>query len=199
MKDINLSIIIYSMSGTNYTMAKWAKEAAEEQGANVRLLKVQELAPDAVVQGNEVWKNTTEAMEDVKLAESSDIEWADAIIFSAPTRFGNIPSQLKQFIDIQGPIWSQGKTVNKVVTGMTSAGNMHGGHEATLLALYVSMMHWGALIVTPGYTDDSIYKAGGNPYGTSVTVDQNGEMIEDVKDAIRHQTLRTLEIANKVK
>ncbi|CAM3586494.1 NAD(P)H-dependent oxidoreductase [Erysipelothrix urinaevulpis] len=199
MKNTNLAIIVYSMSGTNYQMAKWAKAAAEEKGANVRLVKVQELAPDAVVQGNEVWKNTTEMMKDVALASSDDIEWADAIIFSAPTRFGNVPSQLKQFIDIQGPIWSQGKTMNKVVSAMTSAGNMHGGHEATIVSLYTSMMHWGAIIVPPAYTDEVIYKAGGNPYGTSVTVDQNGQMIEDVKDAVYHQTVRTLEIANKVK
>jgi NAD(P)H dehydrogenase (quinone) len=40
------------------------------------------------------------------------------------------------------------------------------------------MYHWGALVVTPGYTDPVIFGAGGNPYGTSVTVDQNGKMIK---------------------
>ena len=37
-------------------------------------------------------------------------------------------------------------------------------------------------MVAPGYTDQVLYAAGGNPYGTSVTVDQDGKMIEDVKD-----------------
>ena len=198
MKKVNLAILFYSMSGTNVQMAKWAKEEAEAQGANVRLLKVEELAPEAVVMGNDVWRLTTESTKDIPVVTSEDIAWADSIIFSAPTRFGNMPSQLKQFIDMQGPIWAQGKTVNKVVSAMTSAGNLHGGHEATILSLYTAMMHWGAIIVAPGYTDDAIYKAGGNPYGTSVTVDQEGKMIEDVKDAVKHQTRRTLEIAQKV-
>lgn len=198
MKKVNLAIIFYSMSGTNVQMAKWAKEEAEAQGANVRLLKVEELAPEAVVMGNDVWRLTTESTSDIPVVTSEDIAWADSIIFSAPTRFGNMPSQLKQFIDMQGPIWAQGKTVNKVVSAMTSTGNLHGGHEATILSLYTAMMHWGAIIVAPGYTDDAIYKAGGNPYGTSVTVDQEGKMVEDVEDAVRHQTRRTLEIARKV-
>ena len=198
MKNVNLAIIFYSMSGTNLQMAKWAKEEAEAQGATVRLLKVEELAPEAVVMGNDVWRQTTESSKDIPVVTSEDIAWADSIIFSAPTRFGNMPSQLKQFIDTQGPIWAQGKTVNKVVSAMTSAGNLHGGHEATLLSLYTAMMHWGAIIVTPGYTDESIYKAGGNPYGASVTVDQEGKMVEDVEDAVRYQVRRTLALASKI-
>ena len=52
--------------------------------------------------------------------------------------------------------------MNKVVSAMSSAQNPHGGQEATVKSLYTSMMHWGAIIVSPGYTDDSIFKAGGN-------------------------------------
>ena len=52
---------------------------------------------------------------------------------------------------------------------MTSAQNSHGGQEATILSLYTTMYHWGCIVVTPGYTDDAIFKGGGNPYGTSVS------------------------------
>ena len=34
------------------------------------------------------------------------------------------------------------------------------------------------IVVTPGYTDEITYAAGGNPYGTSVSVDMEGEMKE---------------------
>lgn len=57
-------------------------------------------------------------------------KWADAIIFSTPTRFGVMASQMKQFIDLQGGLWASDKTINKVVSGMTSAQNSHGGQEA---------------------------------------------------------------------
>lgn len=199
MSNVKLAIIFYSMGGTNYQLAKWAEEGAKEAGAEVKVLKVQELAPESVIQGNEIWKATVEATKDVPVATSDDIEWADAIIFSVPTRFGNMPSQMKQFLDIQGGLWATGKTVNKVVSAMTSAQNPHGGQEATLLSLYTSMMHWGAIIATPGYTDPVIFGAGGNPYGTSVTVGQDGKMIEDVQGAVKHQAKRTITVAEWVK
>ncbi|MBS4196696.1 NAD(P)H:quinone oxidoreductase type IV [Lederbergia citri] len=199
MTNVKLAIVFYSMGGTNFQLAKWAEEGAKEAGAEAKVFKVQELAPDSIIQRNEVWKATVEATKDVPIATSDDLEWADAIIFSTPTRFGNIASQMKQFLDIQGGLWATGKTVNKVVSAMTSAQNPHGGQEATVLALYTSMMHWGAIIVPPGYTDQVLFGAGGNPYGTSVTVGQDGKMIDDVQAAVKHQAKRTVTVAEWVK
>ncbi|MFJ6413435.1 NAD(P)H:quinone oxidoreductase [Terribacillus saccharophilus] len=199
MENVKLAVVYYSMGGTNYQMAKWAEEAAKEAGAEVKVLQVQELAPQSVIDGNPAWKAQTEATKDVPVASSADLEWADAIIFSVPTRFGNMPSQMKQFLDLQGGLWANGKTINKVVSAMTSAQNPHGGQEATLLSLYTSMMHWGAIIATPGYTDPVLFAAGGNPYGTSVTVGQDGKMIEDVVAAVKHQAKRTVSVAEWVK
>lgn len=199
MTNVKLAVVFYSMGGTNFQLAKWAEEGAKEAGAEVKVLKVQELAPESVIQGNDVWKATVEATKDVPVATGDDLEWADAIIFSVPTRFGNMPSQMKQFLDIQGGLWASGKTVNKVVSAMTSAQNPHGGQEATLLSLYTSMMHWGAIIAAPGYTDPVLFGAGGNPYGTSVTVGEDGKMIDDVQAAVKHQAKRTVTVAEWVK
>ncbi|WP_067839278.1 NAD(P)H:quinone oxidoreductase [Amphibacillus sediminis] len=201
MANVKLAVIFYSMGGTNVQLAKWAEEGAEEAGADVKVFKVQELASESVVQGNEVWKRTTESTKDIPVVTSEDMEWADAIIFSVPTRFGNVPSQMKQFLDTQGGLWATGKTVNKVVSAMTSAQNPHGGQEATILALYTSMMHWGAIIVPPGYTDPVLNAAGGNPYGTSVTVGEDGKMKDasQAKAAVKHQAKRTVTVAEWVK
>ncbi|HEY8909998.1 MAG TPA: NAD(P)H:quinone oxidoreductase [Desulfosporosinus sp.] len=199
MEKVKLAVIYYSMTGINYQLAQWAAEAAKEAGADVRLLKVHELAPEAAINNNPVWKATVEATKDIQEASSADLDWADAIVFSVPTRFGNLAAQMKQFIDLQGGLWAQGKLMNKVVSGMSSAQNPHGGQEATIKSLYTSMMHWGAIIVSPGYTDPSIFKAGGNPYGTSVTQGQDGKMVEDVKDAVFHQAKRTVEVAKWLK
>ncbi|MEF3304977.1 NAD(P)H:quinone oxidoreductase [Paenibacillus sp. GYB003] len=197
--SVNLAIIYYSSTGTNYQLAEWAAEGAKQAGAEVKILKVQELAPESAIASNPAWKAHVDATKDVPVATPDDIVWADAIIFSTPTRFGNMASQMKQFLDLTGGIWFNGKTINKVVSAMTTAQNPHGGQEATLLALYTSMYHWGAIIVGPGYTDHSIFTAGGNPYGTSVSVDQNGKMIEDVKNAVMHQAKRTVTVAGWVK
>lgn len=199
MTNVNLAIIYYSSTGTNYQLAKWAEEAGKEAGAEVKVLKVEELAPAAAIESNPVWKKHYDETQNVPVATAADIEWADAIIFSAPTRFGNVPSQMKQFLDTLGGLWAQGKTVNKVVSAMASAGNAHGGQEQTIHAIYTSMMHWGTIIVPPGYTDQSLYAAGGNPYGTSVTQGQDGKMIEDVQGAVKHQAKRTVQVAEWVK
>ena len=198
MDTVKLAIVYYSMSGTNFQLSNWAKEAAEEAGAEVRLVKAGELAPQEVVDANPAWKAQKEKEKDVKVATSDDLVWADAIIFSAPTRFGNVASQIKQFMDLQGGIWSEGKLVNKVVSAMSSAQNQHGGQEQTIQAIYTTMMHWGAIIVAPGYTDNSIFAAGGNPYGTSVTAGPDG-MVEDVEAAVKHQAKRTIGIARRLK
>ncbi len=198
MKNTKLTIVYYSMTGTNFQLATWAKEAAEEAGAEVRMVKAQELADEESVKANPAWTAQKEKEKDIKVASSDDLVWADAIIFSSPTRFGNVTAQIKNFIDGQGGIWSQGELVNKVVSAMSSAQNPHGGQEQTIQAIYTTMMHWGAIIVPPGYTDDSIYAAGGNPYGTSVTAGRDG-MVEDVEAAVKHQAKRTVEIASLIK
>ncbi|CUH92790.1 NAD(P)H:quinone oxidoreductase [Herbinix luporum] len=197
--SINLAIIYYSMGGSNYQLARWAEEGAKEAGADVRVLKVPELAPQSVIDQNPIWKSHVEATKDVPVATDEDIIWADAIIFSTPTRFGVMASQMKQFLDTKGGLWAQGKTVNKVVSAMTSAQNPHGGQEATILSLYTSMFHWGAIVVAPGFTDSVLFGAGGNPYGTSVSINQDGKMVEDVEAAVKYQAKRTVSVALALK
>ncbi|MDY0371127.1 MAG: NAD(P)H:quinone oxidoreductase type IV [Sphaerochaetaceae bacterium] len=199
MAKVKLAVIFYSVGGSNFQMAKWAAEAAKEAGAEVRVLKVGELAPQSVVDSNPTWKATVEATKDVPLATAEDLEWADAIIFSTPTRFGVMAAQMKQFLDTMGGIWAQGKTINKIVSAMSSAQNPHGGQEATILSLYTVMYHWGAIVVTPGYSDPVVFGAGGNPYGTSVTIGQDGKMIEDVEAAVKYQATRTISVAQAFK
>lgn len=199
MSNVKLAIIYYSSTGTNYKLAKAAEEAAKELGAEVRVRRVQELAPESAIASNPAWKAHYEATKDVPVASLDDLDWADAFIFSVPTRFGNIPSQMKQFLDTAGGLWFQGKLTNKVASAMTSAQNPHGGQEATILSLYTTMYHWGAIVVAPGYTDPVIFTTGGNPYGTSVTVAQDGSFDEKVLEAAKAQAKRVVTVAEWVK
>ncbi|WP_207494175.1 NAD(P)H:quinone oxidoreductase [Aridibaculum aurantiacum] len=198
MSNVKLAVIFYTMTGTNYQLAQWAEEGARNAGAETKILKVPELAPQNVIDGNPAWKATVEKLQDVPTVDLSDLDWADAIIFSVPTRYGVMAAQLKQFLDTTGGLWAQGKLANKVVSAMTSAQNPHGGQEATLLSLYTMMFHWGAIIACPGYTDQSIFGAGGNPYGTSATVGQQG-ISNDAQAAVLHQAKRTVTVAQWVK
>ena len=197
MAKVRLAIIYYSTYGTNFKMAQIAEDAAESAGAEVRLVRAAETVPEQVVQSQEGWRKTLETMRHVPEATPEDMEWANAYLFSAPTRYGVHASQLRAFIDSLGPQWQKGALSNKAVSAMTSASNPHGGQETTLISFYTTMMHWGAIIVPPGYTDPIQFKAGGNPYGVTVTAD-NGAIPDDVKAAIEFQTRRLLDVAAKL-
>lgn len=196
MANVKVAVVYYSTYGTNHQMAQVAVEAAREAGAEVRLRKVRETAPREVVEAQEAWKAQEQRTSDVETATPDDLVWADAYVFSSPTRYGGAASQVRAFIDTLGPIWQEGKLANKFVTAMSSASNPHGGQETTLQTLYTTFMHWGAILVPPGYTDQAVFGAGGNPYGTSVTATGEG-LGDEEKAAIRHQTQRLIEIAGQ--
>lgn len=196
---VKLAVIYYSSTGANYKMASHAAETARQAGAEVRLVRVKETAPPEAIAQNPAWQAHYDAAQDVPIASLDDIVWADAIIFSSPTRFGNTASQMQAFLDTAGGIWFRGETMNKVVSVMSSAQNMHGGQEATVLSMYRTMYHWGAIVVAPGYTDKAIAEAGGNPYGTTATVDGEGNVPDSVLPAVAHQTKRVLDVASWIK
>ena len=169
-----IAIIYYSSTGHTYQLAQAVEEGARSLGAEVRLRKVRELAPEQAIATNQGWQQHVAATQHVQEATLEDLEWADGFVFGTPTRYGNVSAQLKQFIDSTGPLWGQGKLANKAVAAFTGAANAHGGQESTLLALSNTFCHWGAVIVPTGYTDPVIYGAGGNPYGVSFTASQDG-------------------------
>jgi NAD(P)H dehydrogenase (quinone) len=81
-----VAIIYYSQTGTTHLLAQAIEEGAKNAGAETRLLKVRETAPDEVWGNNPVWKQHVEETSGVKEATNDDLEWADAIIFGTPTR-----------------------------------------------------------------------------------------------------------------
>jgi NAD(P)H dehydrogenase (quinone) len=192
---VKVAIIYYSATGTTYALARAVEEGAKGAGAEVRLRKVKELAPDAAIQSNQGWAAHRKETENVPEATLDDLEWADALIFGTPTRYGLPTAQLKQFIDLTGPLWAQGKLINKIASAFTSAATHHGGQEATILTLNTTFYHWGAIIVGPGYADPVQFQMG-NPYGVSFT-SNNGQLKPDevALTAARFQGKRVTEIA----
>jgi NAD(P)H dehydrogenase (quinone) len=193
----NVAVIYYSATGNVHALAEAVAEGAAEAGAQVRLRRVAELAPAEAIASRPEWQAHVDATADIGVATDDDIRWADALALGSPTRFGNISAQLKQFLDSTGPLWAAGELANKVATGFTSAGYVHGGNESTLLALYNTLHHWGAIVVAPGYTDQSITLAGGNPYGTSHAA-ETGLPGSETLAAARHQGRRLAAIAELI-
>ncbi|WP_062214902.1 NAD(P)H:quinone oxidoreductase type IV [Streptomyces sp. NBRC 109706] len=195
---VKLAIIHYSSTGTVARIAQELAEAATKAGAEVRLLKVAELAPAEAIASNEAWAAHAAASAEVPVATPGDVEWADAVIFGTPTRFGNVAAQLKQFLDQLGGLWAQGKLADKVYSGFVGTSTQHGGQESTLLALYNSVYHFGGVLVPPGFTDPAKF-ADGNPYGTSHVDGQGSLPVDDVViNAARVQAERVVRFARAI-
>jgi NAD(P)H dehydrogenase (quinone) len=198
--DVNVAIIYYSATGTVHAMAEQLAKAAENDGAQVRLRQVPELAPAEAIASNAAWSQHFDRTKDEPKAAADDVVWADVVLFGTPTRYGNVASQLKQFLDTLGPQWAQGLLADKVYAGFTASQTAHGGQETTLLALYNSVYHFGGLVVPPGYTDPVKF-ADGNPYGVShVTGGSNDAPLGDTDHAaLEHLAGRTIAIARRLK
>ncbi|MEU4538050.1 NAD(P)H:quinone oxidoreductase [Streptosporangium sp. NPDC023825] len=193
---VNAAVIYYSATGTVFALAKAAAAAAEKAGAEVRLRKVRELAPAEAIASSEGWAAHAAATQYVVEASLEDLEWADALLFGTPTRYGNPTAQMRQFIDTTGRLWAQGLLVNKIVSSFTASSTTHGGQESTILAMNNTFYHWGAIIVPPGYADPVQFRAG-NPYGASHTSDNGTIPPGDVQlEAMDFQARRVVEVAS---
>lgn len=194
-----LAIIYYSATGHGTTMAKRVAEAAESTGAEVRVRHIAETRDPESFAANPAWTANYEATKDLPPATGDDIVWADAVIFGSPTRFGSVASQLRGFLDSLGGLWAEGKLADKVYAAFTSTNTAHGGQETTLLTLYVTLMHFGGIIVPPGYTDQLKF-VDGNPYGVSLIAshDNINEFDAPIDAALDHLARRVVAVSDRL-
>jgi NAD(P)H dehydrogenase (quinone) len=194
-----LAVIYYSATGHGTSMAKRVAAAAEAAGAEVRVRPVAETRDPESFAKNPAWTANYEATKDLPHATGDDIDWADAVIFGSPTRFGSVAAQLRDFLDSLGGMWSEGKLADKVYAAFTSTNTAHGGQETTLLTLYVTLMHFGGIIVPPGYTD-ALKFVDGNPYGVSLIAghDNISEFDDATNNALDHMAKRVVSVADRL-
>ncbi|WP_094357938.1 NAD(P)H:quinone oxidoreductase [Mycobacterium marinum] len=194
-----LAVIYYSATGHGTTMARHVAAAAESAGAEVRVRHVAETRDPDSFAHNPAWSANYEATKDLPAATGDDIVWADAVIFGSPTRFGSVAAQLREFLDSLGGLWAEGKLADKIYAAYTSTNTAHGGQETTLLTLYVTLMHFGGIIVAPGYTD-ALKFVDGNPYGASLvaTHDNITDIDEPTANALDHLARRVVHTADRL-
>jgi NAD(P)H dehydrogenase (quinone) len=167
---VKVKIIFYSMYGHIYRMAEAVAAGAREvEGADVELLQVPELIPEAVLEKSGA-KKAREAFARIPVAKPADLADADAIIFGTPTRFGNMCAQMRNFLDQTGGLWARNALVGKVGSVFTSSATQHGGQETTITSFHITLLHHGMIIVGLPYSEarqttmDEI--TGGSPYGS---------------------------------
>ncbi len=196
----NVLIAFYSRNGSTEALAKSIAEGARAAGAEVRLRRARELVGPEVMAHAPGWADNAARMNAAYEAPTeADAEWADAILFGTPTRFGAVSSELKAYIDALGGLWFQGKLVGKAGSAFTSTGGLHGGNESTNISLYNPMAHLGMIIVPLGYAEPVLFRAG-TPYGASTVSGQdNSPPTADDLEVARFQGRRVTEVATALK
>ncbi|MGZ3312812.1 MAG: NAD(P)H:quinone oxidoreductase [Caulobacteraceae bacterium] len=165
-------IAFYSRTGSVEGLAKAVAEGARGEGAEVRLRRAREVVGREVMDKAHGWVEGAERMNALYEAPTeADAEWADAIVFGSPTRFGSASSELRAYIDGLGNVWSRGVLNGKVGSVFGASASPHGGNESTLLAFYNTLAHLGMIIVPLGYSDMVLFK-GGTPYGATAVTGQ---------------------------
>lgn len=200
MSKPKVLIVFYSRAGSTEILANGIAQGAIAEGAEVRLRRARELVSHEVMLQAPGWLDSAEAMnEKYERPSEADAEWADAIIFGTPTRFGSIASELKAYIDGLGGLWFAGKLNGKVGSVFGATSSKHGGNEATLLSIYGPMAHLGLIIVPLGYADPAMFKAG-TPYGATHVSDHDTLMPDaDHMAVAQYQGRRVASVARSLR
>ena len=166
-------VLYYSAYGHIETMAGAIAEGAREAGAQVDIKRVPELVSEDVAKASHFKLDQA-----APIATVDDLAGYDAIIFGSGTRFGNVSSQLRSFIDQTGGLWYTGALVGKVGSVFTASASQHGGQESTILSFIPTLMHHGMVVVGlpyafQGQTGVDEVK-GGSPYGATTITGSDG-------------------------
>ncbi len=157
-------VLYYSRHGNVARMARAVARGIDESGvAEARLRTVPPVSP------------TTERVEPPVPGEGppyatiSDLTGCSALALGSPTRFGQMASPLKHFLEGTGSQWLAGALESRPAGVFTSTSSLHGGQEATLLSMMVPLLHHGMVLVGLPYSERDLLttRSGGTPYGPS--------------------------------
>ena len=159
-----LLVLYYSRHGATKILADFIAQGIERvPGCTARLRTVppvsavcEVIAPDIPAEG-------------APYAELADLQECDGLALGSPTRFGNMASAMKYFLDGTVAEWLSGSLSGKPACVFTSTGSLHGGQESTLLSMMLPLLHHGMLILGLPYSNPSLMNTstGGTPYGAS--------------------------------
>lgn len=176
-----LLVLYYSSYGHVETMASAVAEGARSvAGVEVTVKRVPELMSEEVAK-----KAGVKLDQAAPVATPSELADYDAIIFGTPTRFGNMASQMRNFLDQTGGLWVKGALVGKVGSVFTSTGT-GGGNETTVQSFHTTLFHQGMVVVglpyaCPELADISELK-GGSPLGAATIAGADGSRTPSAKE-----------------
>lgn len=200
-------VVYYSSYGHTHRMAQAVAEGAESAGdTEVRIRRIPELEEARrAMSTQEFYVKAQEAQASIPEVTHDDLRWAHGIAWGMPTRYGNMPAQVKQFIDTTGGLWAKGELEDKVGGIFTSTATVHGGQESTILTGLVPLLHLGMIFVGTPYGENPqimvVDGIGGSPYGPGTLAGPDGsrQPAESELTTARNLGRRIARVAGKVK
>lgn len=166
-------VLYYSSYGHIEQMAQAVAEGVREAGADASIKRVPETVPEEVAR-----KSGYKLDQKAPIATIDELPQYDAVIFGTGTRFGNMTSQMKGFLDQAGGLWMKGSMIGKVGSVFTSSATQHGGQESTILTFHPVLLHLGFVIVGLPYSFQAQMGLaeimGNSPYGASTITGGDG-------------------------
>jgi NAD(P)H dehydrogenase (quinone) len=167
-------VLYYSSYGHIEQMAQAIADGAKKvSGASVVVKRVPETVPADVAK-----QSHFKLDQAAPIATVDELGDYDAIIFGTPTRYGNMASQMKTFLDQTGGLWMKGALVGKVGSVFTSSATQHGGQETTITSFHTVLLHHGMVLVGLPYSCQAQMGVdeikGGSPYGASTIAGGDG-------------------------
>lgn len=199
-----LQVIFYSMYGHIYRMTEAIVEGAREvKDVSVDVFRVPELVPEEILAKSGA-KEAQKVYAHIPIIKPEQLPDADAYIFGTPTRFGNMCSQMRNFLDQLGGLWMKNAFVRKVASVYTSTGSQHGGQETTITSFHTTLFHLGMIVVGVPYAETRLTNmqeiTGGTPYGASTLAGDGKRMPSENELAIaRYQGKHVAEITRDLK
>jgi NAD(P)H dehydrogenase (quinone) len=179
-------VVFYSMYGHIYRMALAVAEGAKEvKGTTVDLKRVPETLSEEIL-GKMGALDAQKAISHIPVCKVEELATYDAIIFGAPTRFGNMCGQMRMFLDATGQLWAKNALVGKVGSVFTSSATQHGGQESTILSFHNTLLHQGMIVVGLPYSfkgQTGVSEITGcSPYGASTIAGGDGSRMPSANE-----------------
>jgi NAD(P)H dehydrogenase (quinone) len=195
--DINVLVLYYSRHGATRQLAELIAEGVESvPGVTARLRTVPAIS--AVCEATE----SDIPASGPPYVENKDLQECAGLALGSPTRFGNMASAMKYFLDGTASEWLSGALVGKPACVFTSTGSLHGGQESTLLSMMIPLMHHGMVIVGLPYSHPELMntQTGGTPYGVThfAKADGSAPISADEKKLAIAQGKRLAKMARKL-
>lgn len=134
--------------------------------------------------------------------ELGELRDCAGLVLGSPTRFGNMASPLKYFLDQSSSLWLSGAMIDKPAAVFTSTSSLHGGQESTLLSMMLPLLHHGMVIAGLPYSEPGLMRSesGGTPYGASHWAGPDNDRAVDDSEAALCRALgsRVAQLALKV-